>query len=276
MSDEPTPTVDTGDAPDPERTEPEIEATEEVEQVEEADETEAPARERRLTPSRLVVALLLALLGFTFTVVVRHVADDPAAAALDEQDLVRILANLEAHEDRLHTDIAELEETRERLSTAGQSQQEALAEAERRADELGILAGTLPVRGPGITVTLAGPPAAVSAATLLDAVQELRSAGAEAMQVRGTGGATIRVVASTYFVDSDGGILVDGSLLAGPYTITAIGDPQTLAPALRIPGGVVEKVQGDSGTVTVQEQPGGVAVEAVRQLTDLRYARPDS
>jgi uncharacterized protein YlxW (UPF0749 family) len=209
-------------------------------------------------------------------VVVRHVSDDPAAAALDEEDLVRILANLEAHEDRLRTDIAELEDTRERLSTAGQSQQEALAEAERRADELGILAGTLPVRGPGITANLAGPPAAVSAATLLDAVQELRSAGAEAMQIRGTGGPTIRVVASTYFVDSDGGITVDGSRLAGPYTITAIGDPQTLAPALRIPGGVVEKVQGDGGTVTVQEQPGGVAVDAVRQLTDLRYAQPDS
>jgi uncharacterized protein YlxW (UPF0749 family) len=254
------------------------------ETAEPAEETEepvaTPVTARRFSATRLVVALLLGLLGFSFAVQVRSVADDPTAAALDEEDLVRILANLDAHEERLREEIRELEDTRTRLSTAGQSQQEALDEAARRADELGILAGTLPARGPGVVVQFSGTPGVISAATLLDAVQELRSAGAEAMQIEGAGAGAVRVVASTYFVDHDNGaeegIVVDGVLLTGSYRIVAIGDPQTLAPALHIPGGVVASVQGDGGTVTVQEEPGGVAVSTVRQPDTLEHARPDS
>ena len=86
---------------------------------------------------------------------------------------------------------------------------------------------------------------------MLDAVQELRGAGAEAMQISGGDGATVRIIASTYFLDSDGGIsVVDGRRLTGPYTITVIGDPKTMRTALNIPGGVVASVSGDGGNVT--------------------------
>lgn len=233
-------------------------------------------RRRRFGVSRLVVALLLGLLGFTFAVQVRSVAEDPTVAALGEEDLVRILANLDALEQRLSEDIDELQDTRRRLSTAGQSQQEALAEAERRADELGILAGTLPAAGPGVRVLMTGGGQAVTAATLLDTVQELRGAGAEAIQVEGAEGAAVRVVASSYFLDARTGIVVDGQLLRSPYTLVAIGQPQTLTPALHIPGGVVESVQQDGGTVAVHEEPAGVQVSAVRQPQVLQYARPAS
>lgn len=231
----------------------------------------------RASPTRLVTVLLLALLGFTFTVQVRSVAEDPTVAALGQEDLVRILANLDAHEERLREDLAELQETHRRLTTAGESQQEALAEAERRADELGVLAGTLPVTGPGLIVELHGSGEAITAARVLDAVQELRSAGAEAMQIEGAQGPAVRVVASTYFLDGEsGGLVVDGTLLRAPYTLTAIGEPQTLAPALQIPGGVVESVHRDGGTVSLQEEPGGVEVSAVREQVELEHARPDS
>lgn len=231
----------------------------------------------RLGASRLVMLLLLGLLGFSLAIQVSNVAEDPTVAALDEEDLVRILANLDAHEQRLEQELAELESTQRRLTTTGETRQEALAEATRRADELGILAGTLPAEGPGITVRLAGPPAAVDAFRLLDAVQELRGASAEAIEIQGAEGDPVRLVASSYFLDAEGGgILVDGQLLRGPYTLVVIGEPETLAPALRIPGGVVESVEQDGGTVTVQQEPGGVQVTAVRQPDPLQYARPDS
>src|SRR5690606_29465085 len=223
----------------------------------------APASRVGKLPLQVMVALLLGLLGFTFTVQVRHVADDPTVTAQSQEDLVRILANLDAYEERLREDLAELQETHRRLSTAGRSQQEAWAEAQRRADEIGVLAGTLPVTGPGLVVRMRGGEA-VTAARVLDAVQELRSAGAEAMQIAGSGGQVVRVVASTYFLDAQGGgLVVDGTLLTAPYTLTVVGGPATLAPALEIPGGVVESVERDGGTVTVQEAPEGVEVSAV-------------
>jgi uncharacterized protein YlxW (UPF0749 family) len=269
MTDEPTTPEEPEDVQDAVEEEPVEPAAEEAAQ--------APPAKRRLSGTGLLAAALLGLLGFTFAIQVRSVADDSTVTALDQEELVRILANLDAHEERLRDEIRELEDTRTRLSTAGQSQQEALAEAARRADELGILAGTLPAEGPGVVVRLTGAPGVISAATLLDAVQELRSAGAEAMQIDGGGGGSVRVIASTYFLDGEeGGIVVDGTLLRGPYTIVAIGEPQTLAPALHIPGGVVASVQGDGGTVTVREEPGGVEVSTVRQPDTLEHARPDS
>lgn len=228
---------------------------------------------RWMRPTRLVVALLLVLLGFSVAVQVRSVSTDPTLAALGQEDLVRILANLDAHEERLREEIEELEESKRRLSSADQSQQEALADAQRRADELGILAGTLPAEGPGLVVSLWGDQAAVSGARLLDAVQELRGAGAEAMQIQGADGPAVRVVASTYFGDADGGVVVDGVTMHSPYTLTVIGDPQTLAPALNLPGGVVESVQREGGTVTVHEEPGGVEVSAVRAPIILQHAK---
>jgi uncharacterized protein YlxW (UPF0749 family) len=224
----------------------------------------------------VVVALLLGLLGFTLVVQVRNVATDPTLAAARQDDLVRILADLDTHEERLREDLAGLEETRRRLTTAGQSQQEALAEAARRADELGILAGTLPAVGPGLVVDIREGAEPVSAATLLDAVQELRGAGAEAMQLAGRDGPRVRVVASTYFVDAEGGIRVDGQVLRSPYRVTVIGDPDTLRPALHIPRGVVDSVHRLGGTVTVQDVPDGVEISVVRAPSPLRFAQPVS
>jgi uncharacterized protein YlxW (UPF0749 family) len=109
---------------------------------------------------------------------------------------------------------------------------------------------------------------------VLDAVEELRGAGAEAMQITGSGGPQVRVVASTYFVDGgDGRLVVDGYELIAPYTLTVIGPGQTMRTALTIPGGVADAVGRDDGTVIVSE-PGTMTVGALHQEEDLRYARP--
>jgi uncharacterized protein YlxW (UPF0749 family) len=93
------------------------------------------------------------------------------------------------------------------------------------------------------------------------------------MQISGGGGTPVRIVASTAFVDAGGGLLTGGQQLSAPYTITVIGDPQTMETALNIPGGVVENVKKDGGTVTVQ-RPGQVQVTALHRQSDLRYAKP--
>lgn len=230
----------------------------------------------RLRSSGVTIAVLLALLGFALVVQLKSASEDEDLAAARLEDLVRIQSDLEAREQRLRQEIAELEESLRQLRTGAQSRQAALEEATRQADELGILAGTLPARGPGLSLRFVAGPKPIGASTLLDAVQELRGAGAEAMQISGGGGTTVRIVASTYFLEADGGAVnVDGRILTAPYTILVIGDPTTMRTALSIPGGVVESVQGDGGNVIVEERE-VVNVEALIEPTELRYARPVS
>lgn len=256
--------------------EPGAVADEPVELV--AGPAEEPARSsvsRRLTSAGAMIAVLLALLGFTLVVQLKTTSTDPTLAATREEDLVRISSDLDSRERRLRQDIEALEESQRQLRSGEQGRQAALEEATRRADELGILAGTLPAVGPGLQVRFEGPEKAVSSVRILDAVQELRGAGAEAMQIAGVDGTAVRVIASTYFADADGVLVVDGRRLRGPYTITVIGDPATMRTALNIPGGVVAAVQDAGGNVTAVDRE-AVEVSQLHAPIKLEHARPVS
>jgi uncharacterized protein YlxW (UPF0749 family) len=120
-----------------------------------------------------------------------------------------------------------------------------------------------------VEITVTDPRRAVRAANLLDALEELRDAGAEAVQING-----VRVVASTSFLDAGAGqIRIDGHLVTPPYLYVVIGDPDTLDPALRIPGGVFAVLDERGATPTLQSAQ-DVVVDAVRPDTAPQYARP--
>ncbi|MEV1331454.1 DUF881 domain-containing protein [Micromonospora costi] len=230
----------------------------------------------RFSAAGVMIAALLALLGFTLVVQLKTTSTDPTSGATRQEDLVRILSDLDARENRLRQDIASLEESQRQLRSGEQGRQAALDEATRRADELGILAGTLPATGPGLSVRFEAGSKPISATRVLDAVQELRGAGAEAMQISGGDRATARIIASTYFLDGENGsLVVDGRRLTGPYTITVIGDPATMRTALNIPGGVVASVQGDGGNVIVEDRE-AAEVSALHAPIKLEHARPVS
>ncbi|MET8259338.1 DUF881 domain-containing protein [Micromonospora sp. NPDC005205] len=242
-------------------------------------ESAAPvvAGRSRWSAAGVMIAALLALLGFTLVVQLKTTSTDPTLGATRQEDLVRILSDLDARENRLQQDIRALEDSQRQLRSGEQGRQAALDEATRRADELGILAGTLPAVGPGLTVQFDAGVKPISANRVLDAVQELRGAGAEAMQISGGDRATVRIIASTYFLDGENNasLIVEGRRLSGPYTITVIGDPATMRTALNIPGGVVASVRGDGGNVTFGERE-VAEVSALHVPIKLEHARPVS
>jgi uncharacterized protein YlxW (UPF0749 family) len=99
-------------------------------------------------------------------------------------------------------------------------------------------------------MTITDPKGAVDAPLLLDAVQELRDSGAEAIQVGDT-----RVVVDTWFADTSDGVVVNGVQLPRPIRVLAIGDPDTMAAAMNIPGGLADSVRtrgADFAASTVQ------------------------
>lgn len=221
------------------------------------------------TRSRLLVAALCALLGFGLALQVRSTDSAPGLGSARQEDLVRILDDLSARSDRLRSQITALQATRDRISAGSGGSAAALTEARRRVATLGILAGTLPATGTGITLTVTDPGKGVRADVLLDAVEELRDAGAEAIQL-----GPIRVVAATYLLDVPGGVDVSGTTLRAPYRFVVIGDPQTLSAALQIPGGVVDTVRSVRGAAARIGTAGQVRVTALRPLPRPRYARP--
>jgi len=237
----------------------------------------------RLRRVDIAVAVLLGILGFAAAVQVRSTrADEGVLASARQEDLVAILDDLSSRSQRLRQEISTLTATKERLTSGTGRDAAALAEARRRSQVLGILAGTVQAHGPGIQLTIEDPEGKVTADVLLDALEELRDAGAEAVQLEGPVGedgsgasSAVRVVAATSLVDAadPGGVEVDGTLLRAPYRFTVIGDPATLAAAMAIPGGVSDNV-GTAGGRAVVTRSESLAVTALRPLDRPRYARP--
>ncbi|MCL2090207.1 MAG: DUF881 domain-containing protein [Micrococcales bacterium] len=215
--------------------------------------------------NQLVIGALCALLGFAVVVQVRQTAETNLSG-LSQAELVRIADAAGERADALSQEVDDLESERSALESGSDTRAAALAAAERNAQVQGILAGRLPAVGPGVTVTVADPDGRVRPSTLLNLLEELRNAGAEAVSLNG-----VRVVASTAFTGSAGRVVVAGHLLDAPYTWSVIGDPTTIATALEIPGGASAAVRRDGGEVAVTQET-QVHVTATTTPPEPRYA----
>lgn len=197
--------------------------------------------------SQALAGALCALLGFAFVAQIQQ-TEESGLSQLSETELVRVLDDIDDRNARLESEASQLSRDEQELESGSNQREAARQQARDRAEALSILAGTVAVTGPGIVAEIDGSDGVVTAANLVTFVQELRDAGAEAIDINGT-----RVVVDTYFTESeDGGLRVAGTDLTRPITITAIGEPDTMATAMRIPGGVADTIEQRGGTFTVE------------------------
>lgn len=238
---DPTPTPEPGPTPTPE-----------------PDRTPTPASEgrRRLLDalqharrSQLVVAVLLAALGFAAITQVNSNDHDATYAGYREQDLIDVLSGLAGTSQRAQAELTRLQQTRTRLRSDTEQRQAALEQAQSDVDTLKIMAGQVPVTGPGIRVTITEEIGQVNVNSFLDLIEELRSAGAEAIQVNGK----VRLVAGSAFEQGVDGLYVDHQLLTPPYTVEAIGEPATLAGAITFARGPEDEFNDDGAEVKVSQ-----------------------
>jgi uncharacterized protein YlxW (UPF0749 family) len=218
--------------------------------------------------SGALIGILTLVLGFAIAVQVRAHSSGDALSGLREDDLIGILDNQNDRAERLRDQIADLQRNLTDLRDTGNRSAAARHQAEQQYRALGILLGTLPATGPGVVVTVTDPTAGLTGDDLLDVVEELRGAGAEAMQF-----GSVRVTTATSFEGSGGTVVVDGTEMPPPYRVLAIGDPKTLDTALNIPGGVAATVRAAGGELSVLDQR-QVRISVTRSVPKPEYAQP--
>ncbi|MDQ3813172.1 MAG: DUF881 domain-containing protein [Armatimonadota bacterium] len=125
--------------------------------------------------------------------------------------------------------------------------------------ELQRIAGLTLVSGPGVLIIMKDNPAAGDAGDanpflpgvvhdydLLQVVNELRAAQADAIAINGrriTGYTPIRCVGPVIYIDGEG--------VAPPFRIQAIGDPDRLLAALEMPNGIVANLKRNTLDVRI-------------------------
>ena len=179
-------------------------------------------------PASLVAGGLFAVLGWMLVAGAIAQDSDEALANARPDELVGILDSLDAENDRLEQEKRRL--AAEVASLTSGSDAAALAAARSRKESLEVLAGTTRVRGPGVRIVIRDPGEASTPRRSSTRCRSSAMPGAESIEV-----SERRVVVSTWFADppeaTTSAVLVSGDLRPSPYTILAIGDPETLATA---------------------------------------------
>lgn len=125
----------------------------------------------RVTRAQLIVALLLFVLGLGLAIQVRSNNDNSALRGARQEDLVRILDELDGRTQRLEDEKQRLDAQRTELENSSDQAEEARKQTVEKERQLGVLAGTVAAHGPGITLTVNDPGNGVKADMLLDALQ---------------------------------------------------------------------------------------------------------
>jgi len=210
------------------------------------DEPGRPVPRRPRWVDQSLTGLLTLLLGLGATVQIRETREPDALPGATQEDLLRIFDSQKTEAERLSQQVSEARARIDALSARTGDSGQALANATARAQALALLTGSVPATGPGVRVTITDPKRRVTPDLLLDAVQELRGAGAEAIQVNG-----VRVVTATAFTGRAGAVTVGGVDLTAPYRLLAIGPADDLRAALTGPGLPVSDVARDGGVADV-------------------------
>ena len=238
--------------------------------------TYAVPRNRSQVVFGVLAVLLCLLLGVAIATQVRQTDSGDSLETARPADLLVLLDSLQQREAALNTEVAELQRTLSQLQASGSDDQAAIENARARLAALSILIGSVPATGPGVTLAIEDPAQGVAPETMLDVINELRAAGAEAMEIRGAGPdepASVRVGVDTWVVGSPGGLVADSTTLSPPYSVLAIGDPPTLAAAMNIPGGAMDSIERVGGSMVIQ-QSDRVDITALRQPKPRQYAQP--
>jgi uncharacterized protein YlxW (UPF0749 family) len=201
--------------------------------------TAATVRVRSAAAGPVFVVVVTALVGFLLVSQFRGTQRfSQRLAAESEGDLARILASLNSQADALRDEIGTLKLQLVDLEASTRSDEAAAQTEAEQLQALEVLAGITPVTGPGVMVTVSDPARSVGYDAMIDVIQELRDAGAEALAVNG-----LRVGVNSAFSQREGRLVLDTTPLDAPYKVQAIGQPATLEGGLKIPGGALDTLR---------------------------------
>ena len=240
---------------------------------------------RRMMPMRnkgeLAVMAVCVVVGFLLAAQLRGVQLAGAADATNAsrlETLQSLYNDVVEERDGLTEQVGQLQSELELYRQQAASGDEGSEALKTELEQMEITAGLTDVEGPGVTVVLEDSTQAnvtgdeadylIHDNDILSVINELRSAGAEAISLNGE-----RILATSEVRCTGAVVTVNGRRYAAPYVIFAIGDPDTLYSALTMRNGVVDILSqwGITVRVTASDQ---LLIPAYSGTVDYQYAKP--
>ena len=196
--------------------------------------------------------------------------------ALEQQ-----LKEVRREKEAILAEYLELEQRLKEIEEKNLSDDAFIQSAMKELERYRMAAGVLDVKGPGVIITVDDPipteenpgdgysTIMIRYDLLLALVNKLKDAGAEAISINGQ-----RIIAKTEIRLAGDNVNIHTVPTAPPYTIKAIGNPDTLEGALTIRYGIVENMRNNYGlqvSIAKQEE---IEIPRYNGVLRFLYAKP--
>lgn len=175
--------------------------------------------------------------------------------------------NLLALKNDYEKKISEYEDEEAQVNIASRIIKEELEKAR-------IIAGLVDVEGPGLNILLDDLKFfenynynIIDYTDLLEFINELNAAGAEALSINEE-----RIISSTEIRQAGLHINVNTIKFAPPFAIKVIGEPKTLEAALRMRGGIVERLESKGIAISITQQQ-SIIVGKYNGIIENKYSK---
>ncbi len=177
-----------------------------------------------------------------------------------------------------------LDEAKNKLAAGSTLSKQQADKLNSEIKKMQTVAGLTSVQGPGIVMKLTDDPEVAKTGALpsgfapgivhdydvLQVVNELRSAKAEAVSINGT-----RITAYTPIRCVGPAILINWEPAAAPFIVKAIGDPDRLASAVSMPNGIVDNLRGSGGITVNVSKADALDLPAAEGVPTMKVLKPE-
>lgn len=218
--------------------------------------------------SQLWIGFICVILGFMVSYQLRYIKTPRYQYTTRQfENLVKETEDLKKQRDELLIKTQELQMKIDEIEKSVASSNKVASQMKEELDQLRLLSGLTDVEGPGIEITITPvndlsnkQASQVYYKDLIDIVNELNSAGAEAISINDE-----RFVGRTQIRQAGLSIKINDSKFdpTQPFVIKAIGDPAILEGAFKMPDSIIE----------ILKKIGGFEIKIVRsdKLKILKY-----
>ncbi len=194
----------------------------------------------------------------------------------EENELRDQVLRMKERYENIYEDLQEIEEELATTRESVASNNDELQDLEEQIKKANTLLGLTDVTGTGVTITITEATAVTNAlqpelfivhnTDLLSIVNELKNAGAEAIEINGQ-----RIVNTTAITCDGNVIMINGERVSSTFTINAIGYPELLA-TLNRTGGYLSLLSDYSMTVTFNKSD-SISIPKYTGIMNFKYAK---
>ncbi|MBQ3407710.1 MAG: DUF881 domain-containing protein [Clostridia bacterium] len=209
----------------------------------------------KISSKYVILSVAFFLLSFAITVQLRITSSEESEVTQEKivTELKDKIFELNDNNEKLNKKIEITQKDLEEIRTKAAENDTSNTEKSDLIKKYTIIQGNTDVKGQGIIVRYY--PSEIRqngenfgnadiTKDLVDIVNELKNAGAEAIAVN-----EIRITGTSSIEMEKNNIVVDGVRISRPYIVKAIGNPETMNSSLIRPGGTIELIKNDRAKI---------------------------